>query len=66
MLSPADFAADPSKAAGAAVACARGDKTRYAIGSTHCLRHAGAMNGSAKYCVSWDTLSPLNSMMLTV
>ena len=38
----------------------------YAIGSTHRVRHAGDVNGSEKYCVSWDTLSPLNSMMLTV
>src|SRR5271170_3925141 len=36
------------------------------IRSTHWLRHAGAMNGSAKYWVSRTTLSSLNSMMLTV
>jgi len=36
------------------------------IRSTHRARHAGASNGSAKYCVSRATLSPLNSMMLTV
>ncbi len=49
-----------------AATCATSSIFRYAIGSTHCVRHAGAVNGSAKYCVSWDTLSPLNSMMLTV
>lgn len=49
-----------------ALRCATSPIFRYAIGSTHCARHAGAVNGSAKYCVSWDTLSPLNSMMLTV
>src|ERR1700733_3057863 len=38
----------------------------HAIRSTHCARHAGATNGSAKYCVSRATLSPRNSMMLTV
>ena len=32
----------------------------------HWARHAPASNGSAKYCVSLATLSPLNSMMLTV
>jgi hypothetical protein len=36
------------------------------IRSTHRARHAGASNGSAKYCISRATLSPLNSMMLTV
>ena len=49
-----------------ALTCATSSIFRYAIGSTHCVRHAGAVNGSAKYCVSWDTLSLLNSMMLTV
>ena len=34
--------------------------------STHCLRQAGALNGSAKYCASCDTLPSRNSMMLTV
>jgi hypothetical protein len=34
--------------------------------STHWARDEGATNGSAKYCVSRVTLSPLNSMMLTV
>jgi hypothetical protein len=34
--------------------------------STHCARQALASKGSAKYCVSRATLSPLNSMMLTV
>ena len=34
--------------------------------STHWARDEGATNGSAKYCVSRATLSPLNSMMLTV
>ena len=38
----------------------------HAIRSTHWLRHAGASKGSATYCVSRATLSPLNSMMLTV
>jgi hypothetical protein len=36
------------------------------IRSTHRARHAGASNGSAKYCVSRATWSPVNSMMLTV
>src|SRR5215469_18138847 len=36
------------------------------IRSAHWARNAGATNGSAKYCVSRTTLSPLNSMMLTV
>ena len=36
------------------------------IRSTHCARQALASKGSAKYCVSRATLSPLNSMMLTV
>ncbi len=36
------------------------------IRSTHGARHALASKGSAKYCVSRATLSPLNSMMLTV
>ena len=35
------------------------------IRSTQLARDAGATNGSAKYCVSCATLSPLNSMMLT-
>ena len=43
-----------------------GSMRRHAIRSTHWLRQAGASNGSAKYCVSRATLSPLNSMMLTV
>ena len=36
------------------------------ISSTHWARHAGAGNGSAKYCVSRATLPSLNSMTLTV
>ena len=36
------------------------------IRSTHCARQALASKGSPKYCVSRATLSPLNSMMLTV
>ena|SRR5580658_4809984 len=36
------------------------------IRSTHLARNVGATNGSAKYWVSRATLSPLNSMMLTV
>src|SRR5271155_4141096 len=36
------------------------------IRSTHFARNSGAGNGSAKYCVSRATLTPLNSMMLTV
>jgi hypothetical protein len=36
------------------------------IRSTHWARQALASKGSAKYCVSRATLSPLNSMMLTV
>ena len=38
----------------------------HVIRSTHWARHAGATNGSAKYCVSRATLLSLNSMMLTV
>ena len=36
------------------------------IRSTHCARQALASKGSPKYWVSRATLSPLNSMMLTV
>jgi len=38
----------------------------HTIRCTHWLRHAGASNGSAKYCVSCTTFPFLNSMMLTV
>src|ERR1700722_9719967 len=39
---------------------------RHAPCCTHFFRHAGASNGSAKYCVSCTTLPSRNSMMLTV
>ncbi len=38
----------------------------HVIRSTHRARHAGASNGSAKYCASRTTLPAWNSMMLTV
>jgi hypothetical protein len=45
----------------------RGIRTSpWPIRSTHRARHVLASKGSAKYCVSRATLSPLNSMMLTV
>src|SRR4029453_10043611 len=43
-----------------------GHRGYVAIRSTHCARQVLASKGSAKYCVSPSTLSPLNSMMLTV
>src|SRR5262245_32584625 len=38
----------------------------FSIGSTQRDRQALASNGSPKYCVSRTTLTPSNSMMLTV
>lgn len=38
---------------------------RSGIGSASAARHWGGSKGSAKYCVSWATRPPENSMMLT-
>jgi hypothetical protein len=38
---------------------------RHPTRSTHCARDGPGSNASVKYCVSWVTSPPSNSMMLT-